>query len=263
MKTTPNKYLAHLPKSLPASLLAASLLLTLVLSSVPAQPKLHDGKMQHSFNAEGVSGTYIKARRVYSFDSTFLSKRAFRGRILRPDHTLLAECIREGDIMTVKFPTGNLIIDLVNKTLLPDSDGNALSSFSVTEDAALIRDLLFNLSLHRTDKNQKLLVGFAVIALLLGEGPDEGTMAGPLPKMKGSAPAFAQKVSYLKCTTNNSANFGECHGCCGPGCWGCSGCYTAACLAHDNCVNDNGYFTTACDALAVIAAASMVGCVVN
>jgi hypothetical protein len=164
--------------------------------------------------------------------------------------------------MTVKFPTGNLIIDLVEKTLLPNSDSNALSSFSVTEDAALVRGLLYNLSLYRTENNQKLLVGFAVIALLLGEGPPEVASVA-VPKMKGQVTAVAQKVSYLKCSTKNSAAFGACHGCCGPGCWGCSGCYTAACLAHDNCVNENGYFTSASDALAVIAAASMVGCALN
>jgi hypothetical protein len=260
MKITSNKHLAINRKSLPASLLAASLLLFLVLSGVPAQHISNNGQLQHSFSAEGSSGTYRKARRVYSYDSVFLSKRAFRGRILRPDNTLLAECIREGDTMTVKFPTGNLIIDMVNKTLLPQSDSNALSSFSITEEATLVRGLLYNLSLHRTDKNQKLLVGFAVIALLLGEGPPEGASAGSLPKIKGQAHVTAQKVSYLKCTTNNSANFGECHGCCGPGCWGCSGCYTAACLAHDDCVNENGYFTSACDVLAVVAVASMVAC---
>jgi hypothetical protein len=162
--------------------------------------------------------------------------------------------------MTVKFPTGNLIIDIENKKLLPDSDSNALSSFYTTEEAALVRGLLYNLSLHRTEKNQKLLIGFAVIALLLGEGPPEGASVGSSPKIKGQAPATMQKVSYLKCTNNNSASFGDCHGCCGPGCWGCTGCYTTLCLAHDNCVNDHGYFTTTCDALAVAAAASMVAC---
>ena len=36
----------------------------------------------------------------------------------------------------------------------------------------------------------------------------------------------------------------DCTGCCGPACWGCTGCYTEECGAHDRCVKDFG--TIAC-----------------
>lgn len=264
MHTNSNQHLANLRKSLRVYLLAASLLFVPASPGVAAaQDILNAGQIQYSFSQEGVSGTYTIVSKVYSFDSTFLSKRAFRARILRPDNTLLVECLREGDTMLVKFPTGDLTIDMVKKkTALPDAESKALGSFSVTEEAALVRGLVYNLSLQRTDNNQKLLVGFAVIALLLGEGQPAGA-TGSFQKMKGQTPVVAQKVSYLKCPAKTSAAYGDCHGCCGAGCWGCTNCYTNACLAHDNCVNDLGYFHPVCQALSTWAAASMVGCVVN
>jgi hypothetical protein len=33
----------------------------------------------------------------------------------------------------------------------------------------------------------------------------------------------------------------ECFGCCGPGCWGCTGIVTAECWGHDNCVRQHGH----------------------
>jgi hypothetical protein len=38
-----------------------------------------------------------------------------------------------------------------------------------------------------------------------------------------------------------------CLGCCGPSCWGCTGCYTSACLAHDLCVERYGYADSRCN----------------
>jgi hypothetical protein len=51
-----------------------------------------------------------------------------------------------------------------------------------------------------------------------------------------------------------------CMGCCGPSCWGCTGCYTSACLAHDLCVMTFGYTSSQCNRLLVLAALSAWCC---
>jgi len=51
-----------------------------------------------------------------------------------------------------------------------------------------------------------------------------------------------------------------CLGCCGPSCWGCSGCYTRACLAHDLCVSFYGYTSPRCMGLLYLAALSAWCC---
>lgn len=53
----------------------------------------------------------------------------------------------------------------------------------------------------------------------------------------------------------------DCNGCCGPGCGGCSGYYTNACLAHDNCVGNYGQ--TSCFNLLPAAIASLAEAVNN
>jgi hypothetical protein len=51
-----------------------------------------------------------------------------------------------------------------------------------------------------------------------------------------------------------------CLGCCGPSCWGCTGCYTNACLAHDLCVMMQGYTAPKCNRLLFLAALSAWCC---
>jgi hypothetical protein len=50
----------------------------------------------------------------------------------------------------------------------------------------------------------------------------------------------------------------QCLGCCGPGCWGCTGCCTLECLAHDICVRLRGH--RACLPLLLPAILSMARC---
>ena len=51
-----------------------------------------------------------------------------------------------------------------------------------------------------------------------------------------------------------------CMGCCGPSCWGCTGCYTSACLAHDQCVARYGYLAARCYHILYLAALSAWCC---
>jgi hypothetical protein len=51
-----------------------------------------------------------------------------------------------------------------------------------------------------------------------------------------------------------------CLGCCGPSCWGCTGCYTQACLAHDLCAGFYGHASSRCLRLLYLAALSAWCC---
>jgi len=51
-----------------------------------------------------------------------------------------------------------------------------------------------------------------------------------------------------------------CMGCCGPSCWGCTGCYTNACLVHDMCVASYGYLAARCNRILYLAALSAWCC---
>jgi hypothetical protein len=53
---------------------------------------------------------------------------------------------------------------------------------------------------------------------------------------------------------------GMCMGCCGPSCWGCTGCYTSACLEHDRCVARYGYLAHRCNRILYLAALSAWCC---
>lgn len=55
----------------------------------------------------------------------------------------------------------------------------------------------------------------------------------------------------------------DCNGCCGGGCSTCTGVYTNACLAHDNCVSANGYFAMSCNRIFPAAVASTARAVGN
>ena len=56
------------------------------------------------------------------------------------------------------------------------------------------------------------------------------------------------------------ASSGDCFGCCGWGCAGCTGCYTGACALHDACVRTYGHGHPTCQQLLVVAAVSAWCC---
>ncbi len=55
-----------------------------------------------------------------------------------------------------------------------------------------------------------------------------------------SAGIADQAVEYQNAEVVAQTRAEECSGCCGPGCWGCTGVYSDECLAHDNCVGVKG-----------------------
>ncbi|QGX41116.1 hypothetical protein [Permianibacter aggregans] len=67
-------------------------------------------------------------------------------------------------------------------------------------------------------------------------------------KIGDSSTEFCQKSSAREVQTTPTASSaqesstdGDCHGCCGPQCWGCTGIWTDECWGHDSCVRDHGH----------------------
>ena len=113
MRINTGTRLTRLLKPVCICLLIAALLGVPTTPVVTGQSSSNAGQIQLTVNPEGISGTYANAGKVYSFESTFISKRALRARILRPDNSVMVECLREGEAMTVNLPTGSLVIDMV------------------------------------------------------------------------------------------------------------------------------------------------------
>jgi hypothetical protein len=57
---------------------------------------------------------------------------------------------------------------------------------------------------------------------------------------------FTDIPTAISCLTGSFDQAGiqyenSCFGCCGPGCWGCSGIYADDCFGHDQCVCERGH----------------------
>jgi hypothetical protein len=85
-----------------------------------------------------------------------------------------------------------------------------------------------------------------------GYDPESRAMAALAANLAGYAVVPRQRLQ------SNGKEF--CLGCCGPSCWGCTGCYTSACLAHDVCVMTLGYTNPQCNRLLALAALSAWCC---
>lgn len=82
------------------------------------------------------------------------------------------------------------------------------------------------------------------------------------PASKAMAALAANLVGYEAAAQSPLAGDDlSCLGCCGPGCWGCTGCYTQACLAHDLCVAAFGILDPRCNSIVYFAALSAWCCV--
>lgn len=75
------------------------------------------------------------------------------------------------------------------------------------------------------------------------------------------SPEMAALAAHLVVYEGFVSATGDCFGCCGWGCVGCTGCYTAACYAHDACVRSLGHGNQTCQKLVVVAALSAWECV--
>ncbi len=249
------------------------LMLTLLagLNVIEAAAQTSELKLQskqNGFTGEHTSGNtklFVKYQAVTA-DSTI-------SRIQNSNKQTLVESIREKDVITVKINdvTITYYMDAKNPekskaSELSDADTQKLRKFSLSEESASVRKLIAELIRQKAGTEVGQLKGFVTIAMILGDGPgapeelqsNANCKSPKLIQMYASyRPQSQPKVQPSNVANKTSAVVGGCQGCCGPSCWGCTGCWTGACDAHDTCVEIWGYTSSNCMGLLAVAVASM------
>ena len=105
---------------------------------------------------------------------------------------------------------GEVVIDSAKP--ITKEQAELLDAFSQSTQATSLRKLVQTLNLEVAPQERHYVAALAALVMFVDAG--------------AGAPVQA-------------AN--DCFGCCGPGCWGCTGCYTDACREHDQCVADHGH----------------------
>lgn len=143
------------------------------------------------------------------------------------DGNVLAEAIIDRERATIIIAG----IAITSETEITEEEERIVDAFSQTREAALIRSMVSALADEIPPEERGKMSGLIAIGMMLGEGPGARSI------------------------------FGDCFGCCGPGCWGCwlaGNCYTSACAVHDGCVERLGHKNKKCLALLAVAVASYV-----
>lgn len=171
---------------------------------------------------------------------------------------VIAESLIEKNIVTITIgdvalnfnlnqgqPTQNRV------SALSESDTKKLAAFLGSEASAPIRIVLAELFKQKDRLTHRTLQGFLAMAMVVGEGP------GAPPPVQAkvtcrSSSVFVQKTVSFRPFENARAD-DDCLGCCGPCYWGCTGCYTQACLAHDLCLGTYPATSEICMAMLALA----------
>lgn len=242
--------------------LLSILVLLTVVNAIETAAQTSELKLQSAQN--GFTGEYTSGNTKLFVEYQAPTTDSSVSRIQNSDRQTLAETIRDKDTVTVKitdvtiaYYIGKGNLDNVRSPELSEAETQKLEAFSLSEQSAHIRKLIVELIKQKASADSVQLKGFVVIAMFLGDGP--GAPEELQSKTNCNSPKLVQMYAsyrpqnqlYRKVKHSNVANktntaVDQCHGCCGPGCWGCTGCYTSACAAHDTCVAERGYFHDYC-----------------
>lgn len=161
---------------------------------------------------EPFSGTYTWETATISYQSTMVDDTTVYAEVSGTDGSFLGMSVI--DLSGAEVTVGDVTIQMDGE--VTEEQGALIKELSQTKEAAALRALVSALAGDENNKSRPEYLALVAIALVLGEG--EGM------------PLFV---------VGN-----DCHGCCGPGCWGChllGNCYTDACKAHDTCVAQHGH----------------------
>lgn len=236
-------------------------LMMLTVNSFESAAQVVELKLQST--PDGFFGEY-KEEGTTLFTELYTSNDYSVSRIQTSDKQTIVESVRDKNIVTVKISDTTLTFYIDQEALegkkttsLSESDEQNLEGFSTSKKSAPVRRLIAELIKQRATNEAERLKGFVVIAMVLGDGP--GAPDNLQAKANCKSPKLVQMYasyrpqnqpkamqSKLAQRNNNSTVNNLCYGCCGPGCWGCTGCYTAACAEHDYCVERYGYTSRTC-----------------
>lgn len=176
---------------------------------------------------DNVSGRFVYEDATVSYWSGISEDGRATASVSDADGKVLAEAMVSSESATV-IVAGVQITSEYEPT---DEEAKIVDAFTGTKEAAAIRALVTALADEIPVDARGKMSGLIAIGFMLGEGPGA------------------------------RAIFGDCFGCCGPGCWGCwlaGNCYTTACAVHDGCVALYGHTNKKCLALLAVAVASYV-----
>lgn len=264
-------------------------------NSIQASQQKKLSSIRVNKTSDGFTGTYRDDQNTLLFSAKKPSKDKATSKIQRADGMTLIEVTRDDKNFVFKFQGGTLKIDTQTQALVnpTNEDLQALEKFVKSSDATLVRKCIAALIKEKAElkKHSITPLSFILVGMLLGDEPVVSTLRSdekPLNSLIWQSVAYSPPKSITaksntKTVTTNSLSkatktdnktgtvtvsqpqdgFGgnECNGCCGGGCWSCSGYYTYECLAHDNCVTSMGH--PACVGIFPAAAASLIRAIEN
>jgi hypothetical protein len=174
---------------------------------------------------ESISGRFSSADVTLDYASRMSSDGQALASVSGADGNVLAEAVVSRERATI-IVAG---VQITSETEVTEDEAMIVDAFSRTQEAAAIRALVTALADEIPPEARAKMSGLIAIGFMLGEGKGARTI------------------------------FGDCFGCCGPGCWGCwlaGNCYTTACAVHDRCVELYGHKDRRCLALLAVAIVS-------
>lgn len=168
-------------------------------------------------SAQRVDATYSTADDVLAYQGQFFSNaqgapESFSASVSSEKGGTFAEGSFAKDHFWIRLGA----VEIDSSSPITEEQGEMIAAFAATENATQLRKMVQALYLEAPGESRYLLALTAMVMVV-----DAGA----------GAPAQAGN---------------DCFGCCGPGCWGCTGCYTKACRAHDQCVKDHGHLDIRC-----------------
>jgi hypothetical protein len=210
-------------------LIVASLLLStlgVTVGSTHQNPNVASTLLLTS-TEDGFNGVFYYEGKPYGMQNRG-TKGSFKTQITRPNGSSLVLAVQKAEVISVAFPTGEIKVNTVKPVEFTAEEIKVITDFGVSEEAALVRRIIYEVRNKRITEKQPFLVGFRVIAMLLGDGDvkissaekniDRSKLTFKLAGYKCDQPLGSLKSKPLTCDSEN------CCGCCGPGCWGCTGC---------------------------------------
>lgn len=227
---------------------------------------------------DGFNGEYLTGNQKLIIEYRVSNSKLSVSRIMNSSGQTIVEAVQVPGSVTVRVTDVTLTI-YMNQTdpgtskvsELSEGDRRKLQQFSRSDASAAVREVLASIIRQKALDGKDQLFGFLTIAMLLGDGPrapfvQQSKVRCP-PKLVFASYIIPnpQKAELSIFPTVGKSMMDDCNGCCGPACWGCTGCYTGACEAHDNCVTVWGAQSPTCIALLAGAVASMcsqcgIGC---
>lgn len=160
-----------------------------------------------NFRSNGFYGTYKLLDKEYSFETSHPSDEFFLTRILQPDGSILAECLRNNNIVTVRLPQVSISFDILKRspTQRSEETKTKILDFMISDDAKVIRKLFSSLVREKERIMKSHLKGFTTIVMVVGDDPGSSKLG------KDINDIFFEKagsIGFLK-TTSGERKFSE------------------------------------------------------